>query len=165
MWRWMIVALTVVLVACGSGSSIHIGEVTLVDVEYPTADENDVPQYVTLAAEVENSGGAIRLKECRFWLYYNNRKVAMVELERGVKIPRRSQSSVELRLHVAVARNSQTLPLRRALQTGELSNVQMSWEAKVGKGLLSKRIEQTAEQIEAVLTEETIAEIMKIVKE
>lgn len=161
----MIVVAAVVLAACSGGNRIHLGEVTLIDVEYPTADESGLPQYVTLAAEVNNGGGALRLKECRFWLYYNHRKVALVELDRAVKVPRRSLSEVKLRMHVAVARNSQTLPLRRALQTGELENVQISWEAKVGKGLLGTKIEQSPEQIEEVLSAETIAEIQKIIKE
>lgn len=158
-------AIVVALTACGSAKPLRLGDVTLHDAEYPRGDVSGLPQYVTLTAEIDNSGGALRLKECRFWLYYNYRKVALVELDKTVKIARNSRNKVEMRLHIAVARNSQTMPLRRAIEQGEWENVQIGWEAKVRRGLLGTKIEQSPEPIEEVLSSKTLGEIREQMKD
>lgn len=164
-WGVLMVVLAAMATSCSRPANVQVGQVEIIDAEYPTAEQEGLPQYVTLAAEVDNSGGAITLKECCFSLYYKWRKVAIVELTTPIKIPGRTRSRAEMRMHIAVARNSQTLPLKNALERGEMENVQVEWQAKVRQGIVSMRIEQPSGAIEEVLSAATIAEIKRLISE
>ncbi len=157
---WLILVCAICAIGCSSTHRVQLGEVALADVMY--TDQTDIPQYLTLVAEVENQGGAIKIRSCSFSIYYKWRKIAILKLEQGVKIPAQSSDEVLLPLHVVVARNSQTLPLRKALERGDMSNVQISWEAKVRRGVVGMKLEQEAEPITKVLSDSTISRIVEI---
>lgn len=159
-----LVLLALLSVGCGSMGRVELGQLTLSDVEYAEGDSAStaIPQRLTLLAEVENQGGAIKVAKCRIALYYKWRKMAIIDLEQGVKIAARGGSEVLLPMHVAVVRNSQTMPMQKALERGELANIQISWEASVRRSLLRKRVERSAEPIEQVLSEQALEQIRGI---
>lgn len=164
-WRHIAFVLLMALsVSCSSTKGVSLGEVSLMDVEYAEGDsaQTAIPQRMTLLAEVENQGGAIKIASCRIALYYKWRKIAIIDLEQGVKIAARGGSEVLLPMHVAVVRNSQTMPMQKALERGELDNIQISWEARLRRGLLRKGIEQSAAPIEEVLSEQALEQIREI---
>lgn len=156
----LILVCAICALGCSSTHRVQLGDVALADVKY--TDQTDIPQYITLVGDVENQGGAIKIRSCSFSIYYKWRKIAILRLERGVKIPAQSTDEVLLPLHVVVARNSQTLPLRNALERGDMSNVQISWEAKVRRGVVGMKIEQETEPITTVLSDSTISRIVDI---
>lgn len=159
-----LVLLALLSVGCGSMGRVELGRLTLSDVEYAEGDsaQTAIPQRMTLLAEVENQGGAIKIASCRIALYYKWRKIAIIDLEQGVKIAARGGSEVQLPMHVAVVRNSQTMPMQKALERGEIDNIQISWEARLRRGLLRKGIEQSAAPIEEVLSEQALEQIREI---
>lgn len=166
---WRVIVVMVALwgiVGCSSARRVELQGVTLSQVTYPTeSSEESLPQYITLAAEVVNDGGAIKINRCRFDLYYKWRKVAIVTLEKAVKIPGHKSSTVMLPMHIAVAHNSSTLPMRNALKRGEWDDVQIGWNAKVRRSIATLKIEQAAGAIDAVLSPETLEQIRNIFEE
>lgn len=157
---WLILFCAMCAVGCSSAHRVQLGDVEVVDVVY--AGEDSIPQYIALSGSVENQGGAIKIRSCDFAIYYKWRKIAILKLDQSVKVPAKSTDEVLLPLHIVVARNSQTLPLRKALERGDMSNIQISWEAKVRRGLLGMKIEQETEPITAVLSDSTINKIVEV---
>lgn len=115
-------------------------------------DESSLPSSIRLRAEVVNRGAKFKVQDARLRVSYGGRRVAMLLLEEAVTIPAQGRHKVEFKLRVAVARNSQSLPLLQAIRQGRWSDIGVDWQAKVRRGILSKRIEQPVQSASELLS-------------
>jgi hypothetical protein len=76
----------------------------------------------------------------------------MLWTEQKVSLPARSRSRIVVPLRLAIARNSQSLPLQQALSRRDLSEVTLDWEFKARRGIAAGRIEQSGVAASEVLS-------------
>ncbi|MBR0333143.1 MAG: hypothetical protein IIX20_06480, partial [Alistipes sp.] len=86
----------------------------------------------------------------------SSRRVAMLSLEDKVVVPARSRSVVELPLHLAVQRTSQTLAFREALQREEADQIAIDWQVALRSRMAYIRHEQEPMPLERVLSPEQL---------
>lgn len=146
MRRWLLALVALALVACGEPKSVSIDGFEVLTVSGQTAtDETEwqLPSRLTLSAEVDNLGAKVNITEGRLRVSYRGRRVLMIWAEQKFAIPARSRSRIVVPLRLAVARNSQSLPLQQALSRRDLSEVTLDWEFKVRRGIAAGRIERS----------------------
>ena len=117
-----------------------------------SASEWQLPSHLTLLAEVDNQGSKVCMSDCRLRVSYRGRRVLMIWTEQKFSIPARSRSRIVVPLRLAIARNSQSLPLQQALSRKDLSEVTLDWEAKVSRGIVGKRVSQSGLAASEVLS-------------
>lgn len=162
LWLW---AVALVMVGCSAGRPA-IGDVALVDADYPVAGE--WPSRVELAADVDNAGGRVKLLRGRLRVSYDGRRVVVLTLERKVVIRGRESGRVVLPLRVSVARSSQSLALREALREGELERIGVDWQVAVRRGVAYAELEQPMRPLGEVLDaaqREQLIEILRSINE
>ena len=157
MRRWLLALVTLAFVACGEPKSVSIDGFEVLTVSGQTAtDETEwqLPSRLTLSAEVDNLGAKVNITEGRLRVSYRGRRVLMIWAEQKFAIPTRSRSRIVVPLRLAVARNSQSLPLQQALSRRDLSEVTLDWEFKVRRGIAAGRIERSGVAASEVLSAE-----------
>jgi hypothetical protein len=155
MRRWLLALVALAFVGCGEPKPISIDGFEVLTASGQTATDGDewqLPSRLTLAVGVDNQGAKVRLSDCRLRVSYRGRRVLMIWTEQKVSLPAHSRSRVVVPLRLAIARNSQSLPLQQALSRKDLSEVTLDWEAKVSRGLAGKRIEQSGVAASEVLS-------------
>jgi hypothetical protein len=155
MRRWLLALVALAFVGCGEPKPISIEGFEVLTASGATTadgDEWQLPSRLTLAVGVDNQGAKVRLSDCRLRVSYRGRRVLMIWTEQKVTIPAKSRSRIVVPLRLAIARNSQSLPLQQALSRKDLSEVTLDWEAKVSRGLAGKRIEQSGVAASEVLS-------------
>lgn len=155
MRRWLLALVALAFVGCGEPKPISIEGFEVLTASGQTATDGDewqLPSRLTLAVGVDNQGAKVRLSDCRLRVSYRGRRVLMIWTEQKVSLPAHSRSRVVVPLRLAIARNSQSLPLQQALSRKDLSEVTLDWEAKVSRGLAGKRIEQSGVAASEVLS-------------
>lgn len=155
MRRWLLALVALAFVGCGEPKPITIEGFEVLTASGQTAmdsDEWQLPSRLTLAVGVDNQGAKVRLSDCRLRVSYRGRRVLMIWTEQKVSLPAHSRSRVVVPLRLAIARNSQSLPLQQALSRKDLSEVTLDWEAKVSRGFAGKRIEQSGVAASEVLS-------------
>ena len=155
MRRWLLALVALAFVGCGEPKPISIEGFEVLTASGQTATDGDewqLPSRLTLAVGVDNQGAKVRLSDCRLRVSYRGRRVLMIWTEQKVSLPANSRSRVVVPLRLAIARNSQSLPLQQALSRKDLSEVTLDWEAKVSRGLAGKRIEQSGIAASEVLS-------------
>lgn len=151
----MLALVALAFVGCGEPKPISIEGFEVLTASGATTadgDEWQLPSRLTLAVEVDNQGAKVRLSDCRLRVSYRGRRVLMIWTEQKVTIPAKSRSRVVVPLRLAIARNSQSLPLQQALSRRDLSEVTLDWELKVSRGIAGKRIEQSGVAASEVLS-------------
>ena len=155
MRRWLLALVALAFVGCGEPKPISVEGFELLTASGQTAtdaDEWQLPSRLTLAVGVDNQGAKVRLSDCRLRVSYRGRRVLMIWTEQKFTVPAKSRSRIVVPLRLAIARNSQSLPLQQALSRRDLSEVSLDWEAKVSRGVASKRIEQSGVAASEVLS-------------
>ena len=155
MRRWLLALVALAFVGCGEPKPISIEGFEVLTASGQTAmdsDEWQLPSRLTLAVGVDNQGAKVRLSDCRLRVSYRGRRVLMIWAEQKVSLPAHSRSRIVVPLRLAIARNSQSLPLQQALSRKDLSEVTLDWEAKVSRGIAGKRIEQSGVAASEVLS-------------
>ena len=104
------------------------------------------------------------MSDCRLRVSYRGRRVLMLWTEQKVTIPARSRSRIVVPLRLAVARNSQSLPLQQALSRRDLSEVTLDWEFKARRGIAAGRIEQSGVAASEVLSTEQQEQLWKMLE-
>ena len=155
MRRWLLALVALAFVGCGEPRPVGIEGFEVLTASGATTadgDEWQLPSRLTLAVGVDNQGAKVRLSDCRLRVSYRGRRVLMIWTEQKVSLPAHSRSRVVVPLRLAIARNSQSLPLQQALSRKDLSEVTLDWEAKVSRGIAGKRIEQSGVAASEVLS-------------
>lgn len=155
MRRWLLALVALAFVGCGEPKPITIEGFEVLTASGQTTTDGDewqLPSRLTLAVGVDNQGAKVRLSDCRLRVSYRGRRVLMIWTEQKVSLPAHSRSRVVVPLRLAIARNSQSLPLQQALSRKDLSEVTLDWEFKVSRGLAGKRIEQSGLAASEVLS-------------
>ena len=155
MRRWLLALVALAFVGCGEPKPISIEGFEVLTASGQTAmdsDEWQLPSRLTLAVGVDNQGAKVRLSDCRLRVSYRGRRVLMIWAEQKVSLPAHSRSRIVVPLRLAIARNSQSLPLQQALSRKDLSEVTLDWEFKVSRGIAGKRIEQSGVAASEVLS-------------
>ena len=155
MRRWLLALVALAFVGCGEPKPISIEGFEVLTASGATTadgDEWQLPSRLTLAVGVDNQGAKVRLSDCRLRVSYRGRRVLMIWTEQNVSLPAHSRSRVVVPLRLAIARNSQSLPLQQALSRKDLSEVTLDWEAKVSRGIAGRRIEQSGVAASEVLS-------------
>lgn len=167
MRRWLLALVALAFVGCGEPRPVGIeGFEVLTATGATTADgeEWQLPSRLTLAVEVDNQGAKVRMRNCRLRVSYRGRRVLMIWAEQKVSLPANSRSLVVVPLRLAVARNSQSLPLQQALSRKDLSEVTLDWECKVSRGIAGKRIEQSGVAASEVLSVQQQEQLWKMLE-
>ena len=155
MRRWLLALVALAFVGCGEPRPVGIEGFEVLTASGATTadgDEWQLPSRLTLAVGVDNPGAKVRLSDCRLRVSYRGRRVLMIWTEQKVSLPAHSRSRVVVPLRLAIARNSQSLPLQQALSRKDLSEVTLDWEFKVSRGIAGKRIEQSGVAASEVLS-------------
>ena len=155
MRRWLLALVALAFVGCGEPRPVGIEGFEVLTASGQTATDSDewqLPSRLTLAVGVDNQGAKVRLSDCRLRVSYRGRRVLMIWTEQKFTIPAKSRSRIVVPLRLAIARNSQSLPLQQALSRKDLSEVTLDWEAKVSRGIAGKRIEQSGVAASEVLS-------------
>ena len=155
MRRWLLALVALAFVGCGEPRPVGIEGFEVLTASGQTATDSDewqLPSRLTLAVGVDNQGAKVRLSDCRLRVSYRGRRVLMIWAEQKVSLPAHSRSRIVVPLRLAIARNSQSLPLQQALSRKDLSEVTLDWEAKVSRGIAGKRIEQSGVAASEVLS-------------
>jgi hypothetical protein len=135
-------------------------------VEVQTLDERDGwPSHMLLSVDVENPSARIKLLSARCRISYSSRRVAMLSLEDKVVVPARSRSVVELPLHLAVQRTSQTLAFREALREHRSESISIDWQVALRSRMTYLRDEQGPRPIAQVLTPEQLEALWEMLDE
>lgn len=154
-------------VACGEPKQVSIDSfevLTASGLTTESASEWQLPSHLTLLAEVDNQGSKVRMSDCRLRVSYRGRRVLMLWTEQKFTIPARSRSRIVVPLRLAVARNSQSLPLQQALSRRDLSEVTLDWEFKARRGIAAARIEQSGVAASEVLSAEQQEQLWKMLE-
>lgn len=155
MRRWLLALVALAFVGCGEPKPVGIEGFEVLTASGQTATDGDewqLPSRLTLAVGVDNQGAKVRMSDCRLRVSYRGRRVLMIWTEQKVSLPAHSRSRVVVPLRLAIARNSQSLPLQQALSRRDLSEVTLDWECKVSRGIAGKRIEQRGVAASEVLS-------------
>lgn len=167
MRRWLLALVALAFVGCGEPKPIAIEGFEVLTASGQTATDSDewqLPSRLTLAVGVDNQGAKVRLSDCRLRVSYRGRRVLMIWTEQKVTIPAKSRSRIVVPLRLAIARNSQSLPLQQALSRRDLSEVTLDWEAKVSRGIAGKRIEQSGVAASEVLSVQQQEQLWKMLE-
>lgn len=155
MRRWLLALVALAFVGCGEPKPISIEGFEVLTASGQTATDGDewqLPSRLTLAVGVDNQGAKVRLSDCRLRVSYRGRRVLMIWTEQKVSLPAHSRSRVVVPLRLAIARNSQSLPLQQALSRKDLSEVTLDWEFKASRGIVGKRVSQSGLAASEVLS-------------
>ena len=155
MRRWLLALVALAFVGCGEPKPVGIEGfevLTASGLSAESASEWQLPSHLTLLAEVDNQGSKVCMSDCRLRVSYRGRRVLMIWTEQKFSIPARSRSRIVVPLRLAIARNSQSLPLQQALSRKDLSEVTLDWEAKVSRGIVGKRVSQSGLAASEVLS-------------
>lgn len=155
MRRWLLALVALAFVGCGEPKPISIEGFEVLTASGQTATDGDewqLPSRLTLAVGIDNQGAKVRMSDCRLRVSYRGRRVLMIWTEQKVSLPAHSRSRVVVPLRLAIARNSQSLPLQQALSRRDLSEVTLDWEFKASRGIAGKRIEQSGVAASEVLS-------------
>ena len=155
MRRWLLALVALAFVGCGEPNQVSIDGfevLTASGLSAESASEWQLPSHLTLLAEVDNQGSKVRMSDCRLRVSYRGRRVLMLWTEQKFTIPARSRSRIVVPLRLAIARNSQSLPLQQALSRRDLSEVTLDWEFKARRGIAAGRIEQSGVAASEVLS-------------
>jgi hypothetical protein len=167
MWRWLLALVTLAFVGCGEPKQVSIDGfevLTASGLSAESASEWQLPSHLTLLAEVDNQGSKVRLSDCRLRVSYRGRRVLMLWTEQKVSLPARSRSRIVVPLRLAIARNSQSLPLQQALSRRDLSEVTLDWECKASRGIAAGRIEQSGVAASEVLSAQQQEQLWKMLE-
>ena len=133
-------------------------------VEVQTLDERDGwPSHMLLSVDVETPSARIKLLSARCRISYSSRRVAMLSLEDKVVVPARSRSVVELPLHLAVQRTSQTLAFREALQREEADQIAIDWQVALRSRMAYIKHEQEPMPLDRVLSPEQLQMLWQMI--
>ena len=155
MRHWLLALVALAFVGCGEPKPVGIEGFEVLTASGQTTmdgDEWQLPSRLTLAVGVDNQGAKVRLSDCRLRVSYRGRRVLMIWTEQKVSLPAHSRSRIVVPLRLAIARNSQSLPLQQALSRRDLSEVTLDWEAKVSRGIVGKRVSQSGLAASEVLS-------------
>jgi hypothetical protein len=167
MRRWLLALVALAFVGCGEPKPISIEGFEVLTASGQTATDSDewqLPSRLTLAVGVDNQGAKVRLSDCRLRVSYRGRRVLMIWTEQKVSLPANSRSRVVVPLRLAIARNSQSLPLQQALSRKDLSEVTLDWEFKVSRGIVGKRVSQSGLAASEVLSAAQQEELWKMLE-
>jgi hypothetical protein len=87
----------------------------------------------------------------------------MLTLEDKVVVPARSRSVVELPLHLAVQRTSQTLAFREALQREQADQIAIDWQVALRSRMAYIKHEQEPMPLERVLSPEQLQMLWQMI--
>ena len=120
---------------------------------------NDAPERVMVRVEIDNPTYAVKLCEGRARISYKGRNVAILSLEKKVKISSRQNQKIKLPLRVSLLQNSTTLAFKEALKRGDVSDMKIDWLLDVKGGLKHYKIEQEPLLLTDVIAAEQIEEL------
>lgn len=154
MMRRLVIAFAALLLASCSGMALPTIE--SVGVVESVGESEGWPSHITLAVEVNNPSSRIKLLSGRVRLSYGGRRVAMFTLEDKVVVPARSLSIVEVPLHLAVQRHTQTMAFREALREHRAEQLGLDWQVALRSRMTYISREQTTRPIAEVFSAEQL---------
>ena len=150
MIRRLLIAFAVLLLASCSG--MELPTIESVGVVESVGVNDGWPSHITLAVEVDNPSSRIKLLSGRVRLSYGGRRVAMFTLEDKVVVPARSRAIVEVPLHLAVQRHTQTMAFREALREHRSESISIDWQVALRSRMTYISREQQTQPIATLLT-------------
>lgn len=163
MWRtWLILLCGVLAVGCSPRALPTIQSVALVQSE---GEEDGWPSRVVLQVEVDNPSSRVTLLSGRVRVSYAARRVAMLTLEDRVVVPARQRSVIDVPLHVAVQRTSQTMAFREAIEQHRSEQISVDWQVALRSRMAYVRTEQPPQPIDEVLSQEQLQILWNLIEE
>ena len=154
MMRRLLIAFAALLLTSCSGMALPTVE-SIGVVESVGVNEG-WPSHITLAVEVNNPTSRIKLLSGRVRLSYGGRRVAMFTLEDKVVVPARSRAIVEVPLHLAVQRHTQTMAFREALREHRAEQLGLDWQVALRSRMTYISREQTTKPIAEIFSPEQL---------
>lgn len=150
MWRrWLILLLGVLVAGCSPQALPTIESIEVVESE---GVEDGWPSRIVLRVAVDNPSARVALLSGRVRVSYAGRRVAMLTLRDKVVVPARRRSEIDVPLHLAVQRHSQTMAFREALQQRRSEQIAVDWQVALRSGMVYVKREQEAKPIAEVLS-------------
>ena len=128
MRRLLLLLLLTALVGCGTAEPPRVEAVEVEPVWSDVATREEYPDRIVVRVTLENPSAAIKLLRGRMRIGYAGKWVAMLTLEQKVKIPARTNATVELPLRLNIQRTTQTMQLRSALRQRRTEGVEVDWQ-------------------------------------
>lgn len=162
MWRrWLILLLGVLTVGCARPLPPAIESIEVVESE---GVEDGWPSHVVLRVAVDNPSARVALLSGRVRVSYADRRVAMLTLQDKVVVPARQRSEIDVPLHLAVQRTSQTMAFREALQQHRAEQIAVDWQVALRTRMSYVKVEQEAKPIAEVLSAEQLDALWSLIE-
>lgn len=146
----------------GVGNRLAVGAENITIEEQSWQDGDSSIPMVVLSIDIENSGAALKICHGRVRISYKGRNVAILSLEKKVKISSRQNQKIKLPLRVSFLQNSTTLAFKEALKRGDVSDMKIDWLLDVKGGLKHYKIEQEPLLLTDVIAAEQIEQLKEV---
>ena len=165
MIRLLVIALALLFCSCAAhNEELGIGEVDVVGLESVQLAGDNLPDQINLRIEVCNEDRRFSLRSARLRVGIGARRSVAFTLADPVVV-RRGKSVVELPIRLTAAHNSRSVALRNALKQRKLSLIEFDGEVKVRRGIVSRTIEFSSEELKDMLTEKVLEKVWSIIDE
>lgn len=159
--RWLILLFGVLTVGCARPLPPAIESIEVVESK---GVEDGWPSHVVLRVEVDNPSARVALLSGRVRVSYADRRVAMLTLQDKVVVPARQRSEIDVPLHLAVQRTSQTMAFREALQQHRAEQIAVDWQVALRTRMSYVKVEQEAKPIAEVLSAEQLDALWSLIE-
>lgn len=126
--------------------------------------EDGWPSHIVLRVAVDNPSARVTLKSGRVRVSYAGRRVAMLTLRDKVVVPARRRSEVDVPLHLAVQRTSQTMAFREALQQHRTEQIAVDWQVALRTRMSYVTLEQAEKPVGEVLSAEQLEALWSLIE-
>lgn len=162
--RLFVILLALLFGSCAAHDGLDVGAIDVVGLESVEIAGDDLPDQITLRIEVNNDDKRFSLRSARLRIGIGARRSVALTLAEPVVV-RRGESVVELPIRITVAHNSRSVALRNALKQRKLSLIEFDGEVKVRRGIVSRTIEFSSEELKDMLTEKVLEKVWSIIDE
>ncbi len=162
MWRtWLILLFGLLSVGC---SPQALPTVESIEVVASEGVEDGWPSRIVLRVEINNPSARVALLSGRVRVSYAGRRVAMLTLSDKVVVPARRRSIVEVPLHLAVQRTSQTMAFREALLQRRSEQIAVDWQVALRSRMVYVQREQEAKPIAEMLSAQQLEAMWSLIE-
>lgn len=165
MIRVVIILLTLLLGSCATNDKeLRIDGVDVVGLESVTITGDALPDQITLRMELHNEGKRFSVRSARLRVGIGARRSVALTLVEPVQIGR-GTNVVSLPIKITVAHNSRSAALRNALKQRKLSLIEFDGELKVRRGIASRTMNFSSNELRDMLTESVLERIWSFIDE
>lgn len=132
-----------------------------VTIEQSGEQSGDSAQVV-INIDIEASGASLKINKGRVRISYKGRNVAILSLEKRVKVSNRQNQKIKLPLQISFLQNSTTLAFKEAFKRGDVSDMKIDWSFDVKAGLKRCKVEQAPLPLSEVIAAEQIEQLKEV---